>query len=179
MGPKSSEYFSNHCSHRHGMPMGDMLGLVISLTAGDFVFIGLQAVLDARNPRYGIGFCSRSEDTRDKSWLVVSSSLEATCDCAGSTLVEPTISHQVVNDGNRETILLRISAVSHGGSRCCPDQRVFILSTYFCSSSKDKACMPSPFTNTQQLPKSRHTPCAFMNGVPIMQSYQSMLMRSK
>ena len=95
MGPKSSEYFWNHCSLRCGMSVGDMLGLVISPTAGDFVLIGLWAALDARNPRCGIGFCSRSEDTRDKSWLVASSSLDATHDCAGSTLVEPAISHQV------------------------------------------------------------------------------------
>ena len=179
MGPKSSEYFLNHCSRRHEMSVGDMLGLTISPMAGDFVLIGLRAALDACNPRYGIGFCSRSEDTRDKSWLVVSFPLDATRDCTGSTLVEPTISHQVVGDGNGAMILVRISAVSHGGSRCRPDRRVFILSTHFCSSLKDKACMPLPFTKTQQLPKSRHTPCAFMNGVLIMQSYRLMLTRSK
>jgi hypothetical protein len=87
------------------MSVGDMLGLVISPTAGDFVLIGLWAALDARNPRYGIGFCLRSEDTMDKSWLVVSSPLDATCDCMGSTLVEPTISCQIVNDGNGVMIL--------------------------------------------------------------------------
>jgi len=158
MGPKSSEYFSNHCCRRCGMSAGDMLDLIISPTAGDFVPVGLRAALDARNPKCGIGFCSRSEDTRDKSWLVASSSLDATRDCAGSTLVEPAISRQVAGDGDGATTLFRIGAVSRGGSRCRPDRRVFILSTYFCSSSKDKACMPSPFTNTQRLPKSRHTP---------------------
>ena len=158
MGPKSSEYFSSHCSRRCGMSTGDMLDLTISPIAGDFVLIGLRAALDACNPRYGIGFCSRSEDTRDKSWLVVSSSLDATRDCAGSTLVEPTVSCHVVSDGNGATTLFWIGAISHGGSQCCPDRMVFILSTYFCSSSKDKACMPLPFTNTQRLPKSRHTP---------------------
>ena len=69
-----------------------MLDLIISPTAGDFVLVGLRAALDARNPKCGIGFCSRSEDTRDKSWLVASSSLDATRDCVGSTLVEPAIS---------------------------------------------------------------------------------------
>ena len=155
MSPKSSKYFLNHCSHRCGMSAGDMLGLVIS---PNFVLIGFQAALDAHNPRYGVGFCSRSEDTRDKSWLVVSSSLDATRDCAGSTLVEPTISRQVAGDGDGATTLFRIGTVSRGGSQCRPDRMVFILSTYFCSLSKDKACMPSPFTKTQQLPKSRHTP---------------------
>ena len=158
MGLKSSEYFSNHCSRRRGMSVGDMLGLTISPTAGNFVLVGLQVALDARNPRRGIGFCSRSEDTRDKSWLVVSSSLDTTRNCMGSTKVEPVISRHVVSDGDGATTLFRIGAVSRGGSRCRPDRMVFIFLTYFCSSLKDKACMPLPFMNTQWLPKSRHTP---------------------
>ena len=152
MGPKSSEYFSNHCSRRREMSMGDMLGLTISPTVGDFVLVGLWAALDARNPRCGIGFCSRSEDTRDKSWLVASSSLDATRDCVGSTLVEPTISRQVAGNGDGATTLFRIRAVSRSGSRCHPDRMVFIL-LFFVEGQGLYA-----FTKTQRLPKSRHTP---------------------
>ena len=102
-----------------------------------------------------------------------------TCAIVGSTLVEPTVSSHVDVDGEGSILPFPFKgAVSLGGGHFPPLTGLFEL-TRACSSSNVNALICVPFKQMVRVPKPRHTPYVFMNGVPIMQSYRSMFTRSK
>src|SRR5882762_6284775 len=94
-------------------------------------------------------------------------------DIAGSTLVESAVPGHadVDHPPNRNGSYLPRWGQ---GPRLLPS---LFLSTYCCSSLNDKALISCPLMCIVCLQKSRQTPYVFMNGVPIMQSYQSMFTR--
>src|SRR5882762_7706873 len=101
-------------------------------------------------------------------------------DIVGSTLVESTVpSHTDVVRLGGAVLLIGMGAVSLGGGRGPRLLPSFFLSTYCCSSLNDNALISCPFMRIVRLPKLRQTPYVFMNGVPIMQSYQSIFTRSR
>ena len=102
-----------------------------------------------------------------------------TLDLAGSTFVEPAVSSHVDVDG--EGLILPFPfkrAVSLGGGRFLPLTGLLEL-MHACSLSNVNALICVPFIQMVRLLKSRHTPYVFMNGILIMQSYQSIFTKLK
>src|SRR6202790_2640557 len=139
----------------------------------------------ARNPTVGllISFSTalRSSGGMVGTVLLFETSPESSNrDIAGSTLVESAVPSHV--DGVRlggAVLLIGMGAVSLGGGRGPRLLPSFFLSMYCCSSSNDNALISCPFMHIVRLPKSRHTPYVFMNGVPIIQLYRSIFTRSR
>ena len=178
MGPSRSKHFSNHCSRSAGMFEGwysSFFSLVYSgfrnVTRDPVVFFVGGRVL-ARVFLFARIFTVAFVFPVGLSGLT-------TLDLAGSTFIEPAISSHVDVDGEGSILPFPFKgAVSLGGGHFPPLTGLLEL-THACSSSKVNTLICVPFIWMVWLPKSRHTPYVFMNGVLIMQSYRSIFTKLK